>query len=156
MLNISTTLSQVNHSMHEGLDPNPLQDVVGAQQAIVQLLNWVEALASDNRELREENQHLRDEINRLKGEQGKPQIQPNRVASPPTATNHSSERERHKGQARKKSRQFAGLHISEGGGLEPADPRPGRVPRRKRGGVCGGLRSSPWQHIDETSTRVMA
>ena len=90
--------------MLEGFDPNTIQDVEGARQAIIQLLNLVEGLASDNRELREENQRLRDEINRLKGEQGKPQIKPNRVASPPTVTNHSSERERHKGQARKKSR----------------------------------------------------
>ena len=88
--------------MLEGFDPNTIQDVEGARQAIIQLLNLVEALASDNRALREENQRLRDEINRLKGEQGKPQIKPNRPASPPTATNHSSERERHKRQAWKK------------------------------------------------------
>ena len=89
--------------MLEGFDPNTIQDVEGSRQAIVQLLNLVEALASDNRELREENQRLRDEINRLKGEQGKPKIKPNRLASPPTASNHSSERERHKSQAWKKS-----------------------------------------------------
>ena len=89
--------------MLEGFDPNTIQDVEGARQAIVQLLNLVEGLASDNRELREENQRLRDEINRLKGEQGKPKIKPNRPASSPTATNHSSERERHKRQAWKKS-----------------------------------------------------
>ena len=88
--------------MLEGFDPNTIQDVEGARQAIIQLLNLVEALASDNRELREENQRLRDEINRLKGEQGKPQIKPNRPASPPTAMNHSSERERHKRRAWKK------------------------------------------------------
>jgi hypothetical protein len=88
--------------MLEGFDPNTIQDVEGARQAIVQLLNLVEALALDNRALREENQRLRDEINRLKGEQGKPQIKPNRPASLPTATNHSSERERHKRRAWKK------------------------------------------------------
>jgi len=97
--------------MLEGFDPNTIQDVEGARQAIIQLLNLVEGLASDNRELREENQRLRDEINRLKGEQGKPQIKPNRVASPPTVTNHSSERERHKGQARKKSRKVKRIEV---------------------------------------------
>ena len=54
--------------MLEGFDPNTIQDVAGARQAIVQLLNLVEGLASDNHELRDENQRLRDEINRLKGE----------------------------------------------------------------------------------------
>ena len=88
--------------MLEGFDPNTIQDIAGARQAIVQLLDLVEALATDNRELRVENQRLRDEINRLKGEQGQPKIKPNRPASPPTATNHSSERERHQGQAWKK------------------------------------------------------
>jgi regulator of replication initiation timing len=88
--------------MLEGFDPNTIHDVEGARQAIVQLLNLVEDLASDNRALRDENQRLRDENNRLKGEQGKPQIKPNRSASPPTTTNHSSERERHKYQAWKK------------------------------------------------------
>ena len=89
--------------MLEGFDPNTIQDIEGARQAIVQLLNLVEALASDNRELREEDQRLRDEINRLKGEQGKPKIKPNRPATPPTATNHSSERERRKPQVWRKS-----------------------------------------------------
>ena len=89
--------------MFDGFDPNTIQDVASARQAIIQLLNLVEGLAADNRELREENQRLRDEINRLKGEQGKPQIKPNRVASPPPATNHSSERERRKPQAWKKN-----------------------------------------------------
>jgi hypothetical protein len=98
--------------MLEGFDPNTIQDVEGARQAIIQLLNLVEGLASDNRELREENQRLRDEINRLKGEQGKPQIKPNRVASPPTVTNHSSERERHQGQARKKSRKIERIEVN--------------------------------------------
>jgi len=98
--------------MLEGFDPNTIQDVAGARQAIVQLLNLVEGLASDNHELRDENQRLRDEINRLKGEQGKPRIKPNRPASPPTATNHSSERERHKGQARKTSRKVERIEVN--------------------------------------------
>mgnify|MGYP006267758769 CR=1 FL=1 len=97
--------------MLEGFDPDTIQDIDGARQAIVQLLNVVEELASDNRELRDENQRLRDEINRLKGEQGKPKIKPNRPASPPTTTNHSSERERHQGQARKKHRKVEQIEV---------------------------------------------
>jgi len=98
--------------MLEGFDPNTIQDVVGARQAIVELLNLVEALATDNRELRDENQRLRDELNRLKGEQGKPKINPNRPASRLTATNHSSERERHQRQARKKSGKVERIEVN--------------------------------------------
>ena len=71
----------------------------------------MEALASENRALREENQRLRDEINRLKGEQGQPQIKPNRSASPPAATNHSSERERHQSQAWKKGSKVERIRV---------------------------------------------
>ena len=41
---------------------------------IGQLLNIIEAQATETKELKEENQRLRDENNRLKGEQGKPAI----------------------------------------------------------------------------------
>jgi len=54
------------------------------------LLNLVEVLASDSARLRQENQALKDEINRLKGEQGKPDIKPNRRQD----GNISSEQER--------------------------------------------------------------
>ena len=97
--------------MLEGFDPNTIQDLEGARQAIVQLLNLVEDLASDNRDLRAENQRLRDEINRLKGEQGQPKIKPNRPTAPPPATNHSSERERHKRQAWKKSSKVERIEV---------------------------------------------
>ena len=40
------------------------------------LLNAVEQLSRENSELRRENQQLRDEVNHLKGEQGKPDIRP--------------------------------------------------------------------------------
>jgi len=98
--------------MLDGFDPNTIQDVVGARQAIIQLLNLVEGLAADNRELRDEHQRLRDEINRLKGEPGKPQIKPNRVAVPPPATNHSSERERRKPRTWKKSSKVEQLLVN--------------------------------------------
>ena len=86
----------IRHSMLEDFDLKTIQDLDGARQAILKLLNLVEELASDNRGLREENQRLRDENNRLKGEQGKPQIKPDRVATSSASKNHSSERERHK------------------------------------------------------------
>jgi regulator of replication initiation timing len=98
--------------MLEGFDPNTIQDIEGARQAIVQLLNLVESLASDNRELREEKQRLRDENNRLKGEQGKPKIKPNRPATPPTTTNHSSERERRKAQGWRKSSKAERIEVN--------------------------------------------
>jgi len=62
-----------------------------ARALIVRLLNLIEDLTADLRAAQEEIQRQRDEINRLKGEQGKPDIKPNK--EPPT-TDHSSERER--------------------------------------------------------------
>ena len=98
--------------MLEGFDPNTIQDLDGARQAILKLFNLVEELASENRALREENQRLRDEINRLKGEQGKPQIKPNRVATSSASQNHSSERERHKPQAWTKTSKVERIKIN--------------------------------------------
>jgi len=73
------------------------------------LLNLVENLKSDNRELREQVQRLRDEINRLKGEQGKPNIRPRKRKR--TSSNHSSERERHEPKKWKKSRKLDRIKI---------------------------------------------
>ena len=64
--------------MLEDFDLNRIQDIAGARQAILRLLNLVEELAAENRQLREDVQQLRDEINRLKGEQGQPKIKPTR------------------------------------------------------------------------------
>ncbi len=47
-----------------------------AREIISQLLNIIEYLFQENKELKTENQRLRDENNRLKGEQGKPNIRP--------------------------------------------------------------------------------
>jgi len=98
--------------MLEGFDPHTIQDLDGARQAILKLLNLVEELASENRALREENQRLRDEINRLKGEQGKPQIKPNRAATSSAPQNHSSERERHKPQVWTKTSKVERIKIN--------------------------------------------
>jgi len=95
--------ARVDHSpMLEDFDLNGIQDVEHARQGLVRLLNLVENLALENRELREENQRQRDEINRLKGEQGKPNIKPNRPSPPSAPRNYSSERERRKPHERQK------------------------------------------------------
>ena len=60
--------------MLSGFNPETIQDLEGARQAIAALLNLVESMRQENQELRAEVQRLRDEINRLKGEQGKPEI----------------------------------------------------------------------------------
>ena len=95
---------RIEQDMLEGIDPNQIQDIEGARQAIVMLLNLIEDLKSENQELREQNQRLRDEINRLKGEQGKPNIKPNRKKR--TSSNHSSEQERRKPKKWKKRRKL--------------------------------------------------
>jgi hypothetical protein len=78
--------------MLPGFDPEQIQDLAGARQAIVLLLNLVEEVKQENDRLRVTVQQLRDEINRLKGEQGKPDIKPNKKKD----KNHSSEKERRK------------------------------------------------------------
>jgi len=77
--------------MLDDLDLSGIQDE-RARALLVRLLNLIEDLSADLRAAQDENQRLRDEINRLKGEQGKPTVKPN---TPPPATDHSSERERH-------------------------------------------------------------
>jgi len=80
-----------------------------ARQLIAELLNLIEKLSVDLRDLQIENQRLRDEINRSKGEQGQPNIKPN---TPPVVTNHSSEKERHRQKRHQKSSKKADLKIN--------------------------------------------
>jgi len=96
--------------MLENFDPNDIQDIEGARQAIVELLNLVEDLAGGNQELREENQRLRDEINRLKGEQGKPKVKANKKSEEGSG-NYSSESERRKPKPREKRSKRAQVKI---------------------------------------------
>jgi hypothetical protein len=77
--------------MLAGFDPTQIQDLDGARQAIVKLLNLVEELKSENDALREEGQKLRDENHRLQGEQGQPDIKPDRKLP---KGDHASEKER--------------------------------------------------------------
>lgn len=109
--------------MLEGFDPNQIQDLEGARQAIVMVLNLVETLKTENQALREQNQRLRDEVNRLKGEQGKPNIKPNRQKC--VSANHSSEPERRQPQKRKKRRKLDRVKIDR---TEELDVEPERLP----------------------------
>lgn len=59
--------------MLEDLDLSAIRDD-HARQLIRRLLNLIEKLSADVRELLAERQALRDEINHLKGEQGKPKV----------------------------------------------------------------------------------
>ena len=83
--------------MLDDLNPDLIQDVAGARQALILVLNIVEELKQENAALREENQRLRDEINRLKGEQGKPTIKASKKTD-----DHSSEKERQQKRVRRK------------------------------------------------------
>ena len=82
------------------LDINNIRDLDGSLDYIRKLLNLVETLSQENRELKRQIQELRDEINRLKGEQGKPKVKPNKKKP----KQHSSEKERKEPKKRKKRR----------------------------------------------------
>jgi hypothetical protein len=57
--------------MLEGIELSAIQDE-NARQQIRRLLNLIEKLSADLRDLQTENQALRDENNHLKGERSKP------------------------------------------------------------------------------------
>ena len=94
--------------MLDNLDLNAIKDE-NARELIRQVLNLVEKLSADMRDLQVENQRLRDEVNRLKGEQGKPNIKGNTPKPPPT--DHSSENERHQSRQRHKKSKKAEIRI---------------------------------------------
>lgn len=81
--------------MFEGFDPNTIEDLDGAREAIFGLLNLLETLKVENEQLRAEVQRLRDENNRLKGEQGQPKIKANQKPDS-GSSDYSSEKERRK------------------------------------------------------------
>jgi hypothetical protein len=89
-----------------GLNPQEINDLEKARQAIGLLLNLVEELKQENQRMREEIQQQRDEINRLKGEQGRPEIKGNQAELP-----HSSEKERQKAKTWQKRSKQANLQI---------------------------------------------
>ena len=86
--------------MLENFDPNDIQDLESAHQAILYILNVIENLVSENHELREKNQRLRDENNHLKGEQGKPKIKAGKKPRSTSTSDHSSEQARRRGKKR--------------------------------------------------------
>ena len=86
--------------MFEDIDLDAIQEE-NARELVKRLLNMVEQLSAEGRELRIENQRLRDEVNRMKGEQGKPNIRGNQSGRAAQA-DHSSEAERHQNRKRHK------------------------------------------------------
>ena len=74
--------------MLEDIDPDKIQDP-HARQCVVTLLNLTENHLEQIRIQKEQIQLLRDEIARLKGQQGKPDVKPNKPA-----VDHSSEAQR--------------------------------------------------------------
>jgi len=72
--------------------------------AVGLLPNLVEALAKENEQLRQTVQELKDEINRLKGEQGKPNIRPQKKGG---KDNHSSDKDRKKRSKKNKKKNRA-------------------------------------------------
>jgi Transposase IS66 family len=64
--------------MLDSFDPSTIQDPA-LRQVVQALMNQVEELAAKVRAQADEIQRLRDENNHLKGEQGKPNIQPNKA-----------------------------------------------------------------------------
>ncbi len=77
--------------MFDDLDLTSITDE-WTRELVVRLLNLIETLAADLRAAQAEIQRLRDQINRLKGEQGKPNVNPG--TKPNAAKDYSSEPER--------------------------------------------------------------
>lgn len=97
--------------MLEFFDPNDIQNLEQARQAIIEVLNLVEELVAENRKQREEIQRLRDENNRLQGEQGKPKVKPGRKPPGSTSSDHSSEQERRTSKKRQKRKKVSRIQI---------------------------------------------
>ena len=91
--------------MLEDFDPSTIEDE-GLRQIVMYLMNMVENLSAKVAEQAEEIQRLRDENNRLKGEQGKPNIRPNKPK-----TDLSSEKERRQSKPHHKSSKQAKIPI---------------------------------------------
>ena len=94
--------------MVEHINPQEINDLEGARQALGHLLNLVEEMKAENEKLRTKIQDLRDEISRLKGEQGKPDVKASRKGK---KDDHSSEKERREPKKRRKRRKKNHLKI---------------------------------------------
>jgi hypothetical protein len=91
--------------MLENVDPNTIEDET-VRQVVLHLMNMVENLLVKVQGKDEEIQRLRDEINRLKGEQGKPDIKPNKPGR-----DQSSERERRESKPHQKANKQSEIKI---------------------------------------------
>jgi hypothetical protein len=78
----------------------------GLRAGLLELLNLVEALHSENEQLRQENQALKDELKRLKGETARPPVKSKREKQ-----DYSSERERRVPRRRRKGGKLAKIKI---------------------------------------------
>jgi hypothetical protein len=96
--------------MLTGFNPQTINDLEGARQAISARLNLVEELKQENQRMRETIQQQRDEINRAQrapeGEQGRPEIKGDKPAQ-----KHSSEKERQQPKVWQKGSKQAKLQI---------------------------------------------
>jgi len=72
-----------------------------AQDIVKKLFNLIERLARDKSSLEAELQQLRDEVNRLKGEQGKPDIKPNKNNNKDDDISSEDERKKAEAEAQK-------------------------------------------------------
>jgi hypothetical protein len=62
----------------KNIDPSKIDDIQGLKAALTLLINAVEQLMEENKNLKEEIQRLRDENNRLKGGSARPKIKRSR------------------------------------------------------------------------------
>lgn len=83
---LTKTLQDLNLDLDVIADPT-------LRRCFVSLLNIIQQLSAENTRLREENQKQKDEIARLKGEQGRPNVKPNKPANG-RGTDYSSEKRR--------------------------------------------------------------
>ena len=80
----------------EELDLDKLNISGQMRQLLVMLLNLVEELLAEIRDLKVERQELRDEVNWLKGEQGKPKIKANKKENEEATSKPSKEKQKKK------------------------------------------------------------
>jgi transposase IS66 family protein len=92
-------------------DPNQIEDLEGAQKALVLVLNLVEEVKQENDQFRKIIQKMRDEINRLKGEQGKPDIKPGKKKE--QRKEYSSEKERQQPKKWKKGSKLDKIKVDD-------------------------------------------
>jgi len=99
---ISTKIENLHHEIENITEPN-------SEKVLFELLNLIEALASENEKQKQIIQKQRDEINKLKREQGKPNIRPNKKDD----NDFSSEDERKEAEKSDKSHSKEGFRLSE-------------------------------------------